>query len=163
MISYKKHWQSFFIILILTIFTSCSEFKITKPEGFAEIKEKGSYRTRGSSELYRAVSPEGMILKIRKEKNYPPMELEFWAKTLQNHLIKEGYILISEQGSFETETNKGMFFEWGLPYGNEDYIYLTALLVFDKEIIIGETAALQSIYKNYRSSIIESLKSIIFK
>ena len=47
---------------------------------------------------------------------------------LKNHLLNEGYNFIKEI-DFNTEKQSGKLFEWGAPYGNEDYFYLTAISI----------------------------------
>jgi hypothetical protein len=128
---------------------------VQKPEGFAKVPLGQIIATR-----YKAVSPEGMVYQVRKLKNYPVQTLEFWAKALQNHLEKEGYRIISEGQSFQTGDNSGMIFEWAMPYGNQSYIYLTAIVVSDKRIAVAEAAAEHTIYYRYREALLDSLASI---
>jgi hypothetical protein len=133
---------------------SCATL-VQKPEGFAEVSPRQVAATQ-----YKAVSPEGMIFRVRTVKNYPVQTLEFWAEALQNHLEKEGYRGISDGLSFETADNSGMIFEWAMPYGNESYIYLTAIVVSEKRIAVAEAAAEHKIYHRYREALLESLASI---
>ena len=128
---------------------------VQKPEGFADVLP-----WQVAASQYKAVSPEGMIYRVRTLKNYPVQTLEFWAQALQNHLEKEGYRKISDGRSFETEDNTGMLFEWAMPYGNESYIYLTAIVVSEKKIAVAEAAAEHTIYDQYREALLESLISI---
>jgi hypothetical protein len=136
------------------VLASCTTL-VRKPEGFAEVVPWQVAATR-----YEAVSPEGMIYRVRTLKNYPVQTLEFWAQALQNHLEKEGYRSISEGRSFETADNSGMLFEWAMPYGNQSYIYLTAIVVSEKRIAVAEAAAEHTIYYRYREALLESLASI---
>jgi len=125
---------------------------VVKPEGFAEIREK---------DYYRAVSPEGVLYSVRIARNEPEKDLEFWAKALKNHLQKEGYRILSEEGeSFTTGVREGVLYEWGVPYGNEDHIYLTAIVVSGKTIAITEAGGEHSSYRNYRDALLDSLKSL---
>ncbi len=139
-------------MIMLVLITSCSRIKVSKPEGFAEIKERNTYR---------AVSPEGVLYSVRIARNKPRMDLEFWAKALKNHLEKEGYRILNEEGeSFKTNTRDGILYEWGVPYGNEDYIYLTAIVVSGNTIAIAEAGGEHTDYRNYRTALLDSLKSL---
>ena len=142
-----------FAAAVLTL-ASCTTL-VQKPEGFAEVLPWQVAATQ-----YKAVSPEGMIYRVRTVKNYPEQTLEFWAQALQNHLEKEGYRSVSDGRSFETEDNSGRIFEWAMPYGNESYIYLTAIVVSEKRIAVAEAAAEHTIYYQYREALLESLASI---
>jgi hypothetical protein len=138
----------------ILVLASCATL-VEQPEGFAKVPLGQIVATR-----YKAVSPEGMIYRVRKLKNYPVQTLEFWAKALQNHLEKEGYRIITEGQSFETGDNSGMLFEWAMPYGNQSYIYLTAIVVAKKRIAVAEAAAEHTIYYQYREALLDSLASI---
>ena len=128
--------------------------KVELPEGFAKVKNSWSYQ---------AVSPEGMQYKVRTVENYPEQELEFWGTTLKNHLEKEGYHLIGESSSFQTNDSAGIFYEWLMPYGNTDYIYLTAITISKNRIVIAESVAEYVIYKRYREPVLNSLATITLR
>lgn len=147
--------KSFYIFLglVLWVSGSCIKIGVVKPEGFAEMEEKG---------YYKAVSPEGVIYKVRTVENYPLKDLGFWSRALKKHLEDEGYRFVAEK-SFNTTTNSGTLFEWGAPYGNEDYIYLTAILVEGKQIIIAEAAGEFSLFVRYREAIQSSLSTLTLR
>ncbi len=139
-------------LIFFALFASgCTNLSVKKPEGFAEVKSK---------KHYRAVSPEGMFYKVRTVKNYPEQDLEFWGRALSNHLIKEGYFSIGSGEPFEAGNREGILYEWGMPYGNEDYIYLTAIIIFGKTIAIVEAAGEHTVYMQYRDSMLESIENI---
>jgi hypothetical protein len=125
--------------------------KVDLPEGFAAVQ---------SSWSYRAVSPEGMQYRVRTVKNYPEQNLEFWGTTLKNHLEKEGYHGMGERADFSANDSAGVVYEWLMPYGNSDYIYLTAIVVLKDHIAIAESAAEHPIYKQYRKPVLDSLGTI---
>ena len=137
------------ICLLLTV--SCSRLSVTPPNGFAELKGRRSYK---------AISPEGMLYRIRSVKNDPRKKLEFWGEALENHLVKEGYRLNGKAQSFTNGDREGVSYEWVLPYGNESYLYLTALIVTDKTITLAEATAPYSVFISYRQALLDSLASI---
>ena len=137
------------IFLVFTV--SCSRLSVSPPEGFAELKGRGTYR---------AVSPEGMLYRISTVKNKPPKDLKFWSKALENHLTKEGYRLNGEPQSFQSGDLEGLSYEWVLPYGNDSYIYLTALIVSEKSITLAEATAPYPVFIRYRQPLLDSLASI---
>ena len=125
--------------------------KVELPEGFVMVQNRWNYQ---------AVSPEGMLYIVRTVKNYPEQELEFWGATLKNHLEKEGYHLMGESSSFQTKDSAGIFYEWLMPYGNADYVYLTAIMISKDRVVIVESAAEHMIYKRYRGPVSDSLATI---
>jgi hypothetical protein len=150
----KKIFAALVAAAAVVVLASCVTL-VQKPEGFAEVLPWQAAATE-----YKAVSPEGMIYRVRMLKNYPVQTLDFWAEALQNHLEKEGYRGISAGQPFEAGDNSGMIFEWAMPYGNQSYIYLTAIVVSEKKIAVAEAAAEHTIYYQYREALLESLASI---
>lgn len=136
-------------LLVLTV--SCSRLSVVPPEGFAELKGRRSYR---------AVSPEGMLYRVRSIKNEPQQDLSFWGEALENHLSKEGYRPSGEAQPFESGDQEGLYYEWVMPSGNESYLYLTALLVTDRTITLAEAAAPHPVFIQYRQALLDSLASI---
>jgi len=125
--------------------------KADLPEGFAAVQ---------SSWSYQAVSPEGMQYRVRTVKNYPEQSLDFWGNTLKNHLEKEGYHRMGERTDFSANDSAGAVYEWLVPYGNSDFIYLTAIVILKNHVVIAESAAEHPIYKQYRKPVLDSLGTI---
>jgi len=140
----------FLITLLCLASLSCARIRVEKPAGFAVVK---------GSHTYKAVSPEGAIYKVRYTANYPLQNLDFWGRALQKQMEGEGYHFVAKQ-DFTAGKVPGLLFEWAAPYGNEDYLYLTALLVYGKTIAIAEAAAEYNQYNTYRDSILKSLTTI---
>jgi hypothetical protein len=101
-----------------------------------------------------------MLYRVRSFQNEPEKDLEFWSAALENHLQKEGYRPGAESRSFQSGKQEGRYFEWVLPYGNESYVYLTALLVTDRTITLAEAAAPHTVFSRYREALLESLATI---
>jgi len=138
------------ILFVLSALTSCSKISVKKPEGFAEVKK---------SSTYYAVSPEGAIFRVRYTKNKPEKNLEFWKMAVKNHMTDEGYAFIKE-ADFSTAKKPGVLFQWGAPLGNRNFVYLTAIVVFGKEIAIAEAACEYSLFLTYEPELFASIKSI---
>ncbi len=109
---------------------------------------------------YRALSPEGLPFRVRSFRNEPAKDLDFWAEALKSHLAKEGYRPNGEGRSFQAGNLPGSAQEWVVPYGQESYVYLTALLVAGDRILLAEAAGPYKLYVEYRPSLQESLASI---
>ncbi len=142
------------LILLAAVFTlprMSAQVIMQAPEGFAEQKAKDEYK---------AVSPEGVLIRVRTARNYPKQELSFWKEALRAHLLDEGYHLLNDGEAFSAGTNAGVLYEWGLPYGQKDYIYLTAVIPAGRRIIIAEAAGEHILYRRYRKALHASLKTI---
>ncbi len=147
-------FKNLYILLLLCTFignVSCSAIKAKLPDGFAQMR---------SRRHYSAVSPEGMRFRVRTVRNYPRKELDFWNEALRNHLLDEGYRLLNSGEDFSTPTAQGTLYEWVVPYGSGDYIFLTAIIPAGKKVLIVEAAGEYTIYSRYRESIHESLQTL---
>lgn len=126
---------------------------VQAPAGYATLARCG----RGG---FQALSPEGLPFRARGFKNAPSKDLAFWTEALKSHLTKEGYRLDGEARSFRAGDLEGSILEWVLPYREESYLYLTALLTTGKRVILAEAAGPYKLYVEYRSGLEESLAGI---
>jgi hypothetical protein len=120
------------------------------PKGFAPYREVTSFR---------AVSPEGVVLRVRLVANDPPQTLEFWTEALKTQLAGSGYAAVREE-SVETRTGKASLLEWAAPVGEESWIYLTGVAVTPQGIALIEAAGVYASYEKHRAEIIESLRTL---
>ena len=146
-------WVFFCVILPVLLASGCSRIGVEKPEGFAD---KQSY------DEYNAISPEGVLYRIRYVRNYPEKDISFWQEAVKLHLEKEGYEFLAQE-EFTAGNKEAVLFEWGAPYGHENYIYMTAIAVFGKRIAIAEAAGEYELYHTYRDALVSSIKTIRLK
>ncbi len=93
------------------------------PEGFSV------YR---NSRLYRAVSPEGTILRIREVSPQPVMDMGFWETAVTGYMEDAGYILREKEELDGQSGENGWSFMWLAPYSGEEYVYMVTLLPVEK-------------------------------
>ncbi|MDY7028257.1 MAG: hypothetical protein SVR04_08180 [Spirochaetota bacterium] len=139
------------VVLSMAMLSSCATVPaVDAPEGFAGYDRQSDFL---------AVSPEGVRFKVRYEKNEPKQDLEFWKEALEIHMDGSGYEKLSGD-TFKTADGEGVYFEWVAPVGQEDWIYLTAVMVHDEWIAVAEAAGSFPVYKKYRDRLMKSLKTI---
>ncbi|MBW2456753.1 MAG: hypothetical protein JRI68_19710 [Deltaproteobacteria bacterium] len=73
-------------------------FSITTPAGFAELEEQEQYG-------YRATSPQGVVIAVRREENAPYGDLSFWSGAVDAHLRRDGYTAVK---AIEVKTADGI-------------------------------------------------------
>jgi len=111
------------------------------PEGFALVDDQPEYR---------AVSPEGVRLRLRSEKNYPEQSGAFWREALFGYLEGRGYVPVGGEETLSLdEGGEFTLRKWGVPLGNDDYLYLTGLRLNRGKIEILEISGLARYVKEY--------------
>ena len=128
-----------------------NRFKLETPMGFALVDNRS---------VYRAISPEGVRFQIRKERNYPVKDIDFWSPALVRHMEDSGYKQRNKGISLETEKGATAFvMEWVLSMGNRDYIYMTGIIPHGKKIYIIEAAGEYTVFKDYKESFYNAMES----
>ena len=69
-------------------------------------------------------------------------------------------MLFRSEEEFSSPAGDGRSFEWIAPVGEDDWVYLTAIVVADDEILIAEAAGPVEIYEARRSAITAALETI---
>ncbi len=146
--------KAILIILILGILalSGCVTVSMQVPEGFA-LQNK-------TFDNMKAISPEGLRLELRRALNSPEKDLTFWQDAYLYQMIESGYQLFSETERFTSKSGPGFYTEWAVPYLGETWIYLNAVIIKGKDIVILEAAGPLSIYTDYKENIITALSTI---
>jgi len=101
------------------------------PEGFSVYRD---------SRLFRAVSPDGVRIRVREIEPEPSMELSFWQSAVTRHLVESGYEQRGNVTRLGRNGQKGFMLRWLLPYGQEEYIYALAVIPEGDELCLVEIA-----------------------
>jgi len=124
---------------------------VATPEGFAPLE---------TEQQYAAMSPEGMVYRVRVMENSPKQTLEFWTEALRTHLVDEGYNPIGGDTGFKAGEIDGSILEWTLPHRGETYKYFTAVMVQDEKIALAEATAIHDVYDLHQEAIRDSIETI---
>ncbi len=140
-------------IAAAALFPGCgTTMNITEPAGFAVAQQSEYY--------FRAISPEGVLFSVRTEANYPEMDTKFWQDAVKTQLVSEGYVILKGPEPISASGSEGFYIEWGVPYRNDTYVYLTAVIPVEKLLYIFEAGGPRLLYDEYREGIHESIKSL---
>ncbi len=139
-------------VMILMTMAGCvtPPIAMDTPEGFAAFSD---------TDVVRAISPEGVLVRARTVPNDPAQSLEFWAEALERQLTESGYLLV-EKSNFTIGAGEGVLMEWLAPVSEDDWIYLTAISVVDSQITVVEAAGPTDDYAIYSAAIRKSLESL---
>ena len=131
----KRHLNnnSFYVVvagLAAVAVSGCASFTATAPLGFAAVS---------GHDPFRAISPDGVVFRVRHEANQPKAELAFWKEALKNRLLAVGYTYVSER-EVKASGRPGALLELAAPMGQVDFSYLVAIFVTAGDVVIVETA-----------------------
>ncbi len=100
------------------------------PDGF------GAYHER---RRIRATSPDGVVYRVRVQKNKPEADLAFWEEALRTRMLEAGYHLVEER-RITSGDSEGALLELGAADGERDQSYLVAFFVEGSKLVIIEAA-----------------------
>lgn len=145
MIQYCR--MSICILLLL----GCSRLPVSIPQGFARLKGNSS------GEL-RAVSPDGVVFRVRTIKTPQRVGPEFWHAAIKSHLGRSGYRLLRSE-SLQTESGlRGGWIESASPLRNRDVKYLVGFFMRRRDILVVEVGGDVLSYDVRISEILETVK-----
>ncbi|MCU0664579.1 MAG: hypothetical protein MUC50_19920 [Myxococcota bacterium] len=90
---------------------------------------------------FKLVSADGVMVKVREEKNYPEAELEFWVDAMKKHLDERGYTFKDQRAFDTTSGHKACTLSFVLPHGAQDWVMSETIIVIDDRLVLVEAAA----------------------
>ncbi len=135
------------------VLAACTTAPVSElPQGFAAYQ---------GGEERQAVSFDRVVYQVRRVENKPLANLDFWRVALKERLAKTGYVVTAD-GDISAKGRPGYFVETTAPRGVADYMYLVALFVHDKDLIVVEAAGELQAYKAQRDKILAAIKASDF-
>lgn len=116
------------------------------------------FGTYDNPKMLKAVSADRVVYQVKHLENKPFADQGFWQVALKERLTKTGYVVTSE-GAIESAGKPGYYVETTAPRGTTDYMYLVALFVQDKQLIVVESAGELAAYKARRDTIFAAIKA----
>ncbi|MCC6807638.1 MAG: hypothetical protein IT381_09460 [Deltaproteobacteria bacterium] len=138
-------------LLLLLLLASCRHYAAAPPDGFAAFELK-------SGDDFRAVSPDGVVFRVRDEPNKPEADLPFWKEALKKRMIEAGYTFFAESDIKAQSGEPGYLLELSAPLGPRDYSYLVAIFAKGSHIVIGEAAGEVVRVKERHDAIVTALQ-----
>jgi len=135
---------------VITAIWAWPTFSATAPQGFATFHDWFGLR---------AVSPEGVVYRVRSEKNEPKAELGFWREALKKRMHDAGYAVVTD-GDIRAGDRAGALLELAAPQGTMDYSYLIAVFVDGSDLVIAEAAGEVTKLKARRENVLAAMSGI---
>jgi hypothetical protein len=105
---------------------------------------------------YRAVTPDGVMYRVRSTKHKPAAELEFWKEALKERMVAAGYTVAGEQ-DVSASGVKGALLELRAPLGQQDWTYLVGVFPDGKKLVIVESAAEITLFEKRKAAVIAAI------
>src|SRR4051812_7964054 len=109
-------------------------------------------------EARQAVSFDRVVYQVKRVENKPFADLAFWQIALKERLTKAGYVVTAD-GPLDAGGKPGYYIETTAPHGASDYMYLIAVFVQDKTLIVIESAGEVAAYKAQREKILAAIRA----
>lgn len=114
----------------------CDERKerMTLPDGFVEVgpDARGRYHTR-------AISPDGVVVALRIERNAENAGADFWGQAIRNELAQSrGYALTAKKEIQSAAGLEGRMMEFSTDADGETGVYMVAVFVSGDEVLVSE-------------------------
>jgi hypothetical protein len=155
--SLKSYIQKGFCALGLALMllgtSACASFTAVAPAGFAPFEKQGG-------EL-RAVSPDGVVYRVRDEKHKPHADLAFWKEALKKRMIDAGYHFVAEQ-DVSAGGKPGYLLELSAPVGEQDYGYWVAVFDAGSQLVLVEAAGEVTKLAARRDQLLAAIKATQF-
>jgi len=144
--------------LVVSLLVALALGGCTTPPPSGAPADFGVYDGRDSRQ---AVSFDRVVYQVKRVGNKPFADLAFWQVALKERLTKAGYVVTAD-GALDAAGKPGYYIETTAPRGASDYMYLVALFVQDKNLIVIESAGEVAAYKAQREKILAAIKAVDF-
>lgn len=150
-------WSAWLLkVLTVTALTACwagcggPVYRLDAPQGFVKYEKK-----KGPS----FITPDGVRLRARTERNYPKADLPFWADAMERHLVARGYLLHAKQCFKTAKGLDGCTAEFVLPHAGEDWVLAETIFVLGDDLAVLEAAGPFDRYKKVAASLAKAYLS----
>ena len=146
-----KRLNGFVLVAIALGIGACGPtYRLDAPLGFVRYEKK-----KGPA----FITPDGVRLRVRTERNYPKADLPFWADAMERHLVARGYLLHGKQCFKTVKGLDGCTAEFVLPHGGEDWVLAETVFVLGDDIAVLEAAGPFDRYKKVSANLAKSYLS----
>jgi hypothetical protein len=108
---------------------------------------------------FRAVTPDGVLYRVRSEKHEPKGELPFWKEALKERMVAAGYQVAAESDATANGV-PGAVLELRAPLGEQDWTYLVAVFPNGGKLVLVEAAAEISKLEPRKAAILEAVAQL---
>lgn len=131
-----------------------SGFDAKAPEQFATLDSEGEDKV-----VLKAVSPSGVVYRVRTEQPEPKAELSFWKEALQSKLAAEGYVVLAVKDT-TLAGQPAAAIEAVAPLADADYGFMVLIAPVGEEILIVEGAGERKAWDTLKPKMLAAAEAI---
>lgn len=133
------------VFLIAMLLSACQTVvrEVPVPTQFAY------YKGHSPEILFRAVSPDNVVYRIKAVATKEKTDLDFWKTALETYYKKSGYLII-RQNPIKASKVPGESFVLANTYAGRDYTYMLNVFVVDGKVMLIEAAGENKVFEKYQ-------------
>ncbi len=149
-----KRFISMFVLAATTALVGCGAgVQITTPDGFAKLEDQEKYD-------YRATSPEGVVIGVRREDNAPFGDLTFWSGALDAHMRRGGYKAVDAKPVKAPGGLEGMQLRYTVRRNGREHAFWLTVFVTEQEVITIEAGGDIAFFGGVEKSVSQAIASL---
>jgi hypothetical protein len=126
---------------------------MTPPPGFARLDANDDY-------AWRATSAEGVVLGIRREKNDPKGNLEFWASAVRYELERKGYQKVDIDQVRSIDGVDGRRLRYRTTRDGRPYVMWATVYVTDSRVVVVEAGGDEAHFASVKNAVDQAIRSV---
>lgn len=126
---------------------------MSPPPGFARLDSNDDY-------AWRATSAEGVVLGIRREKNHPQGNLDFWASAVRYELERKGYERDAVDDVRSIDGVPGRRLCYHTVRDGRPFILWTTVYVTDSRVTVVEAGGDEAHFGGVKSAVDQAVRSV---
>ncbi len=141
---------------LAALFLSMSSLGCTSmapPPGFARLQANDDY-------CWRATSAEGVVLGIRREKNQPKGNLDFWASAVRYELERKGYEKVAIDRIRSADGVEGRRLEYRTARQGRPFVLWATVYVTDSRVIVVEAGGDEAHFAGVEGTVEQAMRAV---
>ena len=154
-VSLRNLWWKGALVLLLVLLGGACHPAMVKPDKFARFK----------GGAFKAITADGVRVKVRSLPNEPYGDLKLWSGTVELHLKEQGYRLQKKE-AVTSAGGPGQSLTALYGFRNRDYVYMVNVFVkgtgLFSRVILVEAAGPYEEFQKHEGAIRKSLETLKF-
>ncbi|MCH9684816.1 MAG: hypothetical protein K0V04_25495 [Deltaproteobacteria bacterium] len=131
----------------------CSTARLQTPAGFAAHTDDKTYE-------YRASDGAGVVIAVRREKNRPQGDLDFWSAALDVNLRQAGYQATERGDVLSADGHTGRQLRYVVPTAGRELTFWVTLFVTQRQVVVVEAGGDSELFEPKAATVQGAIASL---